>query len=96
MNAMEPPLTIIESMYLGKPVITSNVGGNREIINNMENGILINPDPENLTKAIMTLLLDDRKRDEIGQLAQKTIMKKYNWNKCATKVVEIYKRIANN
>jgi len=36
------PLNIIESFYCGKPVISTNVGGISEIINNYFNGFLIN------------------------------------------------------
>jgi len=92
-NAMEPPLTIIESMSMGKPVITTNVGGNKELITNMVNGILINPNSAHASKPIISLLRDDQKREKMGQLAQQSIRKKYNWNECANKILSIYETI---
>ncbi len=94
-NAMEPPLTIIESMALGKPVITTKIGGNNEIISNMENGILIEPNSSQLSEAIISLLKNDSKSGQIGQRAYETIREQYNWDKCTKKVLEIYKKVVN-
>lgn len=39
------PVSIMEAMSYGIPVIATDVGGNREIVENDKNGILINPTP---------------------------------------------------
>lgn len=94
-NPMEPPLTVIESMSLGKAVVTTNVGGNSEFIDHMENGILIEPNPAQLSEAVITLLRDDYMRKELGKHAKETIRTNYNWNECVRKMIAIYESVSS-
>lgn len=55
---------LVEALALGIPVITTDVGGNREIIRDQENGIFVPwGDTAALTKEISELLRDSRKKD---------------------------------
>lgn len=50
------PVVILEALSCGIPVVSTNVGGIHEVINN-ENGILVKPnDNRNLAEAIMTMM----------------------------------------
>jgi len=95
-NAMEPPLTILESMAMGKAVVTTNIGGNDEIINNYQNGILIEPSSSQLVKAVIYLLSDDKRREIIGKRAQQYVMEHCNWDRCLEKVTAVYERLVRN
>jgi glycosyltransferase involved in cell wall biosynthesis len=94
-NPMEPPLTVIESMSLGKAVVTTNIGGNSEIIDNMKNGILIEPDSAQLSEAIIALLRDEHMRKELGARAKETIRTNYNWDECVRKMMAIYESVSS-
>lgn len=60
------PVQIIEAMAAGKPVITTNVGGIPDIVQE-ENGIIINPgDIEALKTAILALENNDTMCEQIG------------------------------
>ncbi len=48
--------TIIEAMALGKPVIATDMGGAKEIINNAEDGFLVEPNEKDLKNAIEKFL----------------------------------------
>jgi len=51
---------LLESMGLGRPVVATDVGGNRELVCHGESGIVVPPrDPGALAAAVLTLL-DDR------------------------------------
>ncbi|MEK7149333.1 MAG: glycosyltransferase, partial [Patescibacteria group bacterium] len=57
---------LIEALASGVPVITTNVGGNPEIIKNGANGILVPyNDKEELQKNILLLLNSPKKREEL-------------------------------
>lgn len=55
-NVDNTPVSVIESLALGLPVVSTNVGGIPHILNSGENAILIDPDNVELfTKAILSL-----------------------------------------
>ena len=50
------PLSVLEAMWLGKPVIASDIGGVREIIEDGVTGLLVEPNqPEQITERILFL-----------------------------------------
>ncbi|MFI2743774.1 glycosyltransferase family 4 protein [Zhouia sp. PK063] len=50
-------LTLLESLAMNLPVITTNVGGNTEVIKNAENGFIFNAGDVNALQAILTQVL---------------------------------------
>lgn len=64
---------IIEAMSAGLPVITTGVGGNREIINQGENGFMVRYNDEfNLVEAIKTVYKIDEMRERFIEEGKKT------------------------
>ena len=71
-------LVLIEYMACDKPIIATNVGGIKDIIENEVNGILIPKEsPEKLKYAIEKILKRETKYSIIGE-RYKLIMKKYD------------------
>jgi glycosyltransferase involved in cell wall biosynthesis len=57
---------VLEAMTAGVPVITTSVGGNREVILQGQNGLLVRYNDEfNLVEAIKTLWRQDELRERI-------------------------------
>ena len=70
------PHLVIEAMQLGVPVITTNVGGNAEVIKNNHNGILVEYDnKEELASAIVRLHKDSNLRQAITDNAYESLSK---------------------
>lgn len=63
------PMTIIEAMGTGLPVIASDVGGVGDMITGEYNGLLIQPDPVQLARAISRLLDSEELRRSLGENA---------------------------
>ncbi|TKB46639.1 glycosyltransferase family 4 protein [Thalassotalea mangrovi] len=60
-------LVFIEAGAVGRPVIATRVGGIKEIIDDDQTGILVEPGhPEQLAQAIMTLISDKTRREAMG------------------------------
>lgn len=83
------PLTILEAMAYGIPVVSTNIGGIPEIINNKVSGIMINcEDPYGLAKAIIELFDNPKKAEEMGRKGREIVEQKFTWEK----VVEKYEQ----
>jgi glycosyltransferase involved in cell wall biosynthesis len=90
-NPMEPPLTLIESMALGKAIVTTELGGNGEFVKNNHTGVLIPPnDGKLLAKVILDLYNDREKVEKIGQNARRNIMEIYDWNRALQTIEDKY------
>ena len=64
------PITVVEAMAAGRPVVATDVGGNAEILKHGEFGILVPPRDENaLAGAIGALLRDPARAGELGRRA---------------------------
>lgn len=56
------PITLIEAMAVGLPIIASDVGGIPDMLTNEKNALLINPTPENISKAIIYMIENPQQR----------------------------------
>lgn len=83
------PLALLEAMSIGKPIIATPVGGIPEVIDNGRNGLLVDPDADLVAQAVNTLLNDEKLRMTLGYNAN-VDSKKYTWERCANKFMEIF------
>jgi len=80
---------ILEAMRAGAPVITTAVGGNREIINQGENGFMVKYNDEfNLIEAIKTVWQDKELRDHFIEEGRKTV-EKFSFEKMIEKTSDL-------
>lgn len=98
------PLSLLEAMSCGLPVVATIVGGNAEIVDpNLktkevvsdyhigENGVLVNPeDIEGLAKAILKLLKDEELAKRLGKRARKTVEENYSQEKIINEYMDLY------
>ena len=65
------PISIIEAMGTGLPIVASNVGGISDMIEDGKEGILINPETEELVDALLKFVNDFELRKAMGTAARK-------------------------
>jgi glycosyltransferase involved in cell wall biosynthesis len=88
------PLTLLEAMATGMPVVTTNVCGMADVVDDGINGLLVPPaDGENLAEAVKRLCGSAEMRKKLGQAAQQT-MRSYTWERVTKKLEEILVRAA--
>ena len=74
-------------------IITSNIGGNLELIENQENGILIEPTKDKLfNKSINQLIHDKSLREKFSESAFNKI-KQYDWKNVGQKYLDLYESL---
>ena len=84
------PLKIAEYLASGKPIVASDVGEIRDMVNGC--GILTKPgDAYSLSRGIIKLLSDEQLRKELGSNARKRAEDKYNWTATAENLLSAYK-----
>lgn len=90
------PISIMEAMAAGVPVIASNVGGIPELISDGVTGSLVPArDSKRLAKAILDLLNNPKKRQQFGQAAYETISARFKQDAMVNQIAEIYKLMSN-
>src|SRR5207244_2777927 len=88
------PLTLIEAMYSGLPVVTTRTCGMKDVIVDGETGILIpTRSPGAITEAIERLAGDAALRERLGRAAHATAVNKYTWKTVAEPVRDVYARL---
>jgi len=88
------PLTLMEAMWSGLPVVTTAVCGIKDVIEDGRNGLLVPPrSVEELTQAIQKLLKQPELRQQVGKAAHHDALIRYSWRKVAEPVLETYERL---
>lgn len=86
------PMSILEAMSYGLPVVSSAVGGIPQLIDDGKDGFLFEPNNKDALKMILSRLLEDTHlRKEIGNNARKKIVENYSIEQNLQQLIEIYK-----
>ncbi len=87
-------IAILEAMAAGKPVITSDRGGQTDFARDGENACLVEMErPGSLEKAMARLLDDEDERERLAENARRTA-EGYDWGKIAPRYIDLYERIS--
>jgi len=85
------PLTILEAMANGLPVIASDIGGISQVIEDGEDGLLVKPgDVSELINAIRILKNDEEMRLGFSNAARKTIEDKYSKERMVDETLAVF------
>ena len=86
------PMSVLEGMAYKNITISTNVGGIPKVIQNGENGMIINPgDKETLYNYFDKLFTDKKLRKKLSENGRRTIEEKFNIKKVINKLIELYK-----
>ncbi|MBN2210507.1 MAG: glycosyltransferase family 4 protein [Sedimentisphaerales bacterium] len=88
------PLTLVEAMAAGLPVIAAPVGGIPDIVQHEKNGLLLRPDGNDLLDLLGYLMDNPAQRDRLGSQARRDV-EYLTWDQLARHTLEIYRTILN-
>ena len=84
--------SLLEAMALGVPVIASAAGGNPELIDPGETGLLVPPlDPAAWTRALERMLGDDEFRGHVGRAGRALVREEFTMRRTAERTEVVYR-----
>ena len=87
------PISLIEAMSFGKPVVASDIAESLEI----SEGVAVHfesGNKEDLLRAMKYMIsLDRSERNRLGQLARERVERDYNWDRITDSIEEVYRNI---
>jgi glycosyltransferase involved in cell wall biosynthesis len=85
------PMTVIEAMATGKPVVASRIGGIPEMVRDGETGVLVPPGDVDSLRAALTKLAKNRgARTEMGRAGRELAEREYSLDRHAERICSIY------
>jgi phosphatidyl-myo-inositol alpha-mannosyltransferase len=83
-------IILLEAMAAGRPIVSTDIQGYREVITHGREGLLVPPkDHQALTDALVRLMADPALRDRMGAAGRETVPR-YDWERVAGEVLEFY------
>lgn len=89
------PISLLEAMAAGKPIVATRVGGIPDVIADREDGLLVEPnDPKAFAGAICDLAADADLASRLGRRAAEKAESDYSVKATARKLEEVYARLS--
>jgi glycosyltransferase involved in cell wall biosynthesis len=88
------PITVLDAMAHGKPVVATRVGGTAEVVVDGETGLLVPPrDPERLAEAISRILADPELARRFGEAGRARVEEHFSAEAMSRRVLAIYDEV---
>jgi glycosyltransferase involved in cell wall biosynthesis len=89
-------MVIIESMAMARPVVATRAGGNLELIDHGNTGLLVERNPVALAAGVSELLRDPDRRAAMGAAAQQRARAMFTAQTMAYHMEDLYRRVLDN
>jgi glycosyltransferase involved in cell wall biosynthesis len=88
------PVSLIEAQAAGKPVVTTNVGGVADCVDDMRSGIIVsNQSPENFAAAMNRLIANPNERQAMGRLGHAFVRERFSYQRLIQDMDTLYKML---
>jgi glycosyltransferase involved in cell wall biosynthesis len=84
---------LFAGLAFGKPMVLSDVGGFREVVEEHGAGRLAEPRPDALAAAIGELLADPAERERLAERARAAAAGPYSWDSIAQRTLAVYQEV---
>lgn len=88
------PLTVLEAMGAGKPIVVTDIDGHRELIEHEISGLLVPPsDPMAIADAVVSLLSNQAIARSMGMVARQRALDSYATSRMVGETDSLYQRL---
>ena len=88
------PVSILEAMACGKPIVASAVGGNAELVEEGFNGFLVaKKSSKEMAEKIVAVLSDKKLASRMGENSRKRVIAEFNWDLIAQQTLDAYGKL---
>jgi glycosyltransferase involved in cell wall biosynthesis len=85
------PMSLLEAMAAGKPLVTTDAPGCRATVRNQKNGFLVPiKNPQALAEALEKLLVDQNLRQVMGEESRKLAVEHFSIEEITAEIIKIY------
>ena len=88
------PKVLLEAAACGRPLVTTDAPGCREVVRDGDNGIVVPPrDPTSLARAIGKLIQDKTLRQTMGNRAREIVLKDFSAEQIVRETLGVYREL---
>jgi glycosyltransferase involved in cell wall biosynthesis len=85
------PLTVVEAMACGLPVVVTGVGGVPEIVDDQVNGLVVEKgSPQQLKEALLLMMKNWKLRREYGREGREKVLEEFSIDKMLSRYISLY------
>lgn len=90
------PRSLVEAMAVGKPVLASRINGHKEVVTDLEHGVLVDPwDVNDIAAGLKYLMgLDEKALQSLGEAAREQVLKNFNRDVMMAKYLRLFTELA--
>ncbi len=87
-------IVLLEAWAHGKPVVAARAGGIPGVVDEGENGFLVDfGDMQSMKEAVRLLLVDQPLRQRMGEDGRSKVITQYNWEQITDRVLDVYETV---
>ena len=91
------PRSLLEAMAVGRPLVTTDVPGCRNVVRDSINGFLVEShNPEMLADAMIKLIEDEKLRERMGRAGREMAETIFDEREVIRQTVEVYSKLSSN